>query len=649
MKLTISRDFIFDNIGWEDSYKDVYPGYSAEESEFPDEYYFESKEKADNFVDDILGLFNDIYNTNTVLIYRSIAADSEDKIDKEMLGNHWSFEEYSAKNFARYSLQGNVFLVYGKTDKDNIDWEESIIAYLHFSGGETDEDENELVIIDESDIEIIKIEQIRKVKEGVSQSKNLNQNIFKSKGSNLIISQIEKKLEVKFLKIGTETLRKKRSDSEYIRKNPHLKLYAMSYNILDYTWLRWLEKSGRNLFELPERKITKAPVIKFYFDSRSGEESLGLVYIEIYTPKWKDSTPTYTYEVYNYGIAQLINAICRDLSPHVNKKSELEKEYARLLDIFLAEGGSLYRMGRTIKYTMIDLVEYASIFDLPKTNMMLKELIDYKKYFHEEDYTNNYDDYNTENPYRVASRKITIKGIPIPQEIIQKMFGKFFIKSKSVDDILRMVDWDLYHRRKYYGQLLQPWVNRVYASTVETKCKSSKYNKNGKIYIQKVLFKDFIVLAKDKEISIADSVKYCIEDNDVHVICNCPSALYHGFAYIQTRGKFKYGLPENRPPVEKNPALRSSCCKHEQRVLNFIKQNQADIERRFNALYRNVDEDWLYIKKKEERKGKQLKREEEKRNKPKEEEIKKEEAIKKIEPIKPDDFETEGIDELEEI
>jgi hypothetical protein len=486
MKLDIDKIFIIDHLDW-GSFDDLYPGYSHAEKVGGD-CYFASEKQLNNYCEDVLGLFQALASEDPVLIYRSIQVDSIAQIDREMLGEHWSFDLESARNFAKYNLWGSVFLVRGETSPENIDWKKSIVQYLHFSGRQSDEDENELIVLDASEVRVVIIEQI--IKKKVNQSK-LFQNIYQSKGISLIIAQVEKRLEVKFYKIGRENLRKKRSDSLYIRKNPHLNLYALSYNILDYTWESWLEKTGNSLFDLPDRKIKKAPIIKFYFDSRSGEESLGLVYIEIYTPKFRDSSPTYTYETYGFGIVQLINQICKDLKVHVYKKSELEKEYESLLTEFISEGGEVVFLGKTVKYIMEGIVEYVPKFDYQRTNQVLKELLAYKKYFHGDVFTVGEDEQEENgeeyNPYRVASG---------------------FIPQKNIDDILKMVDWDLYRRRKYYPQLRQPWVNRVYASTVEMKCKSSKYNKNGKIYTQKILFKDFIVLAKDQEITIADSVKY---------------------------------------------------------------------------------------------------------------------------------------------
>lgn len=127
---------------------------------------------------------------------------------------------------------------------------------------------------------------------------------------------------------------------------------------------------------------------------------------------------------------------------------------------------------------------------------------------------------------------------------------------------------------------------RVYASTVEYATKSSKYIKNKTIYTQKILFRDFYVIARDKQIPMADAIRYAIENADVHVRCSCPSFLYHGFAYIDTQLGALYGLPrEGRFPEVQNPGLRSVYCKHLSRVLEQIMRNENVLVEKFSAVY----------------------------------------------------------------
>lgn len=140
------------------------------------------------------------------------------------------------------------------------------------------------------------------------------------------------------------------------------------------------------------------------------------------------------------------------------------------------------------------------------------------------------------------------------------------------------------------AELTAPMLKRVYASTVEYQTKSSKYIKNKTIYTQKVLFRDFYYIAKDKQIPLRDAIRYALESGDVHFRCQCPSFLYHGWAYIGTELGALYGLPrEGRFPEQRNPALKSVYCKHLSRVMEQIIKNEESIVEKFAAVYNRSD------------------------------------------------------------
>jgi hypothetical protein len=169
-----------------------------------------------------------------------------------------------------------------------------------------------------------------------------------------------------------------------------------------------------------------------------------------------------------------------------------------------------------------------------------------------------------------------------------------YLLSFTIKQILDEEDMGLYRRHKYKPELESPWFERAYGSTAQYRCNSSKKSTNGLVYTQKILFKDFVVIAKDKKIPIADAIEYAITSGDVTVKCNCPSFLYHGFKYMATQLGYLYGLPrENRFPKEKNPELRGSACKHITRVLDMINGDASKLEMAFEKLYRKVEEPWL--------------------------------------------------------
>lgn len=164
------------------------------------------------------------------------------------------------------------------------------------------------------------------------------------------------------------------------------------------------------------------------------------------------------------------------------------------------------------------------------------------------------------------------------------------IVSFTLQQILKAVDPDHIHHAEYTAALKEPFLIKAYGSSLLLGTNSSHYAKNHKVWMQKVIFKDFIVIARDKQISIGDAVHYAIEDLDIHVKCDCPAFLYYGYKYMATKLSYLYGLPkENRPPKIRNPQYRGTVCKHSDKVLRWIVENEDEVVRRFEALYRKVD------------------------------------------------------------
>jgi hypothetical protein len=138
-------------------------------------------------------------------------------------------------------------------------------------------------------------------------------------------------------------------------------------------------------------------------------------------------------------------------------------------------------------------------------------------------------------------------------------------------------------------ELVTPMLKRVYASTVEYATKSSKYATNKVIYAQKVLFRDFYVIARDKQIPMASAIRYAIEHGDVTCRCSCPSQKYH-YSFVQNELGTLYGLPrENRYPGITNPSLRSVYCKHLSRVMEQIFANENVLVEKFSGVYNRQD------------------------------------------------------------
>lgn len=83
------------------------------------------------------------------------------------------------------------------------------------------------------------------------------------------------------------------------------------------------------------------------------------------------------------------------------------------------------------------------------------------------------------------------------------------------------------------------------------------------------------------KVDLKKIVSQLFRSSDVELSCSCPAQLYWGGDYILSLDKYraKYGEPENRPPVERNPKEYGAHCKHIQvlmKVLPFYKSTMAN-------------------------------------------------------------------------
>lgn len=155
--IDLKTEDIFNIIEYQDVFRNLYPDYDEYDNEYEEEYYFQSKEEAYNNINEILDFFNSM--DNPIKIYRAILVDTIDDIDFDYLGNSWSFEKQSAINFANNQNLGNV-LISAETKFDNVNWLETVKLFFIFSKNYDGYDENEIRIIDPSDVFNIKTEYI---------------------------------------------------------------------------------------------------------------------------------------------------------------------------------------------------------------------------------------------------------------------------------------------------------------------------------------------------------------------------------------------------------------------------------------------------------------------------------------------------------
>lgn len=96
----------------------------------------------------------------------------------------------------------------------------------------------------------------------------------------------------------------------------------------------------------------------------------------------------------------------------------------------------------------------------------------------------------------------------------------------------------------------------------------------------KQLVKNKTLWNKDKtHVDLKKLAAEVFKKADIELSDNCPAQLYYGGDYILTQRDAKYGDPENRPPVIRNPKEYGIHCKHLQvlmRVLPFYKGTMAN-------------------------------------------------------------------------
>lgn len=162
------------------------------------------------------------------------------------------------------------------------------------------------------------------------------------------------------------------------------------------------------------------------------------------------------------------------------------------------------------------------------------------------------------------------------------------IYSITLDETLDGVDDSFIHHGERVAELKPPKLIRVWGSSVLYQTHSSHYDQTNVIYNQRILFKDFVYLAKDMEISIEEAINYAINEADIHVSCDCPAYLYWGYKYQTTNLGLMYGPGEYRYPKRRNPQLRGIICKHLDVVLQNIKEDPQSLISKFTALYREA-------------------------------------------------------------
>lgn len=159
---------LLDMIPWQESFYDLYPGFSKEAKDPEDmgyqEYKFDDKDSAMQEAREMIEMFQMM--PDPIPIYRVIHAKSEGRIKTDCPGSSWSWEKQSAISFAlNHGLPKPLVLMSAEVRKKDVDWASTVRLYYVYSGGGIGESENEIRVPNDCrDIKNLKWEWLDKKK-----------------------------------------------------------------------------------------------------------------------------------------------------------------------------------------------------------------------------------------------------------------------------------------------------------------------------------------------------------------------------------------------------------------------------------------------------------------------------------------------------
>ncbi len=86
----------------------------------------------------------------------------------------------------------------------------------------------------------------------------------------------------------------------------------------------------------------------------------------------------------------------------------------------------------------------------------------------------------------------------------------------------------------------------------------------------------------------AEIITSAILKGDIRIACNDPSFSFEGYHYIATELDYNHAIPENRPPVKRNPKMEGTICKHLLSCFDWIHNNMTDLVQRFYDVYHYI-------------------------------------------------------------
>jgi hypothetical protein len=135
---------VLDTMNWQDSFYDLYPGYSKP-VEPDEECLYESKEYALSDARDLLRMLKGF--PDPIPVYRVVHIKGLEKLKRDNPGWCWSWDQDSAVEFAKiHGLPKPWALLRGKAPKSQVHWMETLRLYHQYSGTDGADSENEIRI-----------------------------------------------------------------------------------------------------------------------------------------------------------------------------------------------------------------------------------------------------------------------------------------------------------------------------------------------------------------------------------------------------------------------------------------------------------------------------------------------------------------------
>lgn len=157
--LNIHPEEVLTYFDYQDSYKNLYPGYDGHDNEYGDDYYFRNRQEAMQAAQEILHVFESL--PEPIPIFRAISAKSTQDIDPDW-GESWSFRRESALEFGVHA--GCNYLLSGLIRKADVNWRETVHLYVVNSYGRWGEAEDEIVVPSAQKIMNYRVDPIKKGK-----------------------------------------------------------------------------------------------------------------------------------------------------------------------------------------------------------------------------------------------------------------------------------------------------------------------------------------------------------------------------------------------------------------------------------------------------------------------------------------------------